>query len=293
MYFQVSSNIQHFTNLDLIGGNTWNIVAANDRACAIIFALANTMQLKFSSKCFRTRNEYQNCRRISVYVADLRTVSTKLDSLALFKVFGKDIICTLDSYLNSENYVFQLMRLSMVISQDAQCFGGVLIHGALAEWNGKGVILAGPSGIGKTTAIKRLPHNWQSFSDDTTLVICDNEGVYWAHPWPTWSAFMFSGPGGCWNVQYAVPLKGIFFLERGNKDSFEPLGTAENICFLNASAEQTSWLMPVYFEKESLRKSRMQRFNNICNLAQTVPSFILQISHSGSFWIEIERAINV
>ena len=179
---------------------------------------------------------------------------------------------------NSCIYLWLLVR-------DAQHRGGVLLHGAFAEWNGN------RCDPGRTRQVearplqaRRLPNHWHSYCDDTTLVVCDNKGAYWAHPWPTWSTFMFNGPGGSWDVQHAVPLKGIFFLEQDHEDEFEPLGIAQNVCLLNASAEQSSWLMPVNLEKNALRELRLLRFDNICKLAQTIPSYILHLRHNGAFW---------
>jgi SynChlorMet cassette protein ScmC len=186
----------------------------------------------------------------------------------------------------------QLMHLSMVICLDAQCRGGVLLHGALAGWNGNGVILAGPGGRGKTTASKRLPRHWQSFCDDTTLVVCDNKGAYWAHPWPTWSDFMFGGTGGTWDVQHAVPLKGIFFLDQAQREQIESLGAGHATCLLTESSEQASRIISHYMEKDELRKHRQMCFDNICALAQTIPSYVLHLGRDGAFWKEIERALN-
>ena len=98
------------------------------------------------------------------------------------------------------------------------------MHGALAEENGIGVILAAPGGTGKTTASDRLPAPWRSLCDDTTLVVRDSQGKYWGHPWPTWSRFLEGGPGGTWEVQEAVPLRGVFFLSQAPEDLTEPLG---------------------------------------------------------------------
>ena len=84
--------------------------------------------------------------------------------------------------------------------------GGLLVHGALAEWNGIGVILAGPGGVGKTTASKRLPRPWRSLSDDNTLIVKSPDGTYWAHPWPTWSRYRQGDMSGSWDVQAAVKL---------------------------------------------------------------------------------------
>lgn len=283
----------HITDLVLAGDNIWNIIATNDQACAVVLALEKTMQLKCLDKSVQTPLRYAYYRRIFVHVEDPKRGPTQLPNTAHLKVSDQDTLCALDSNENSENLGFQLMHLSMVISQDAQRHFGVLLHGALVERNGKGVILAGPTGIGKTTATRRLPHNWHSYCDDMTLVVCDQKGAYWAHPWPTWSTFMFNGPGGSWDVQHAVPLSSIFFLEQDYEDEFEPLGIAQNVCLLNASAEQSSWLMPGKLEKNALRELRLQRFDNICKLAQTIPSYILRMRLNGSFWQEIERTLNV
>ena len=103
---------------------------------------------------------------------------------------------------------------------------------------------------------------------------------------------MFNGPGGTWNVQHAVPLKGIFFLEQSHEDASKPLRIPQSICLLNESAEQVSWFMPGHDEKNALRELRLQRFDNICNLAKIIPSYLLRMGSEGTFWQEIERALN-
>ena len=103
---------------------------------------------------------------------------------------------------------------------------------------------------------------------------------------------MFNGLGGVWNVQHAVPLKGIFFLEQANDDVLEPIGIAQSICLLNESAEQAHCFISMHSEKNELRQIRLLRFDNICALAKTIPSYVLRLGHDGEFWEEIERALN-
>ena len=140
----ISLSAEHITDLVLAGDNIWNIVASNDQACAVVLALEKTMQLKYSDKSVQTPLECAYYRRVIVHVADRKRGSMQLPNIARLKVSDQDTLCALDSYENGENHGFQLMHLSMIISQDAQRRGGVLLHGALAEWNGIGVILAGP-----------------------------------------------------------------------------------------------------------------------------------------------------
>ena len=179
----------------------------------------------------------------------------------------------------------------MIIAQQSQARGGVLIHGALLEKEGYGVILAGPGDAGKTTACRRLPSDWHSLCDDTTLVVCDNQGRYWGHPWPTWSNFMLGGSDGSWDVQRAVQLKSVLFLEKAGEEQILSLGTAQAICLLTESAEQVSRLMSRGMEKDEARLLRLQRFENICCLAQAVPSYILRLSRHSNFWQDVEEVL--
>jgi SynChlorMet cassette protein ScmC len=183
------------------------------------------------------------------------------------------------------------MQLSLVIARDVQARGGVLIHGALAERDGIGVILAAPGGTGKTTASNRLPAPWRSLCDDTTLVVRDPQGNYWAHPWPTWSRFLGGESGGTWDVQNAVPLEGVFFLSRAVEDRVESVGPGHAVSLLVECAEQASQLMAQDLKKEETRALRLERFNNLCALARIVPTHVLHISLTGAFWQEIEQTL--
>ncbi|HEX7523762.1 MAG TPA: hypothetical protein VF357_06145, partial [Candidatus Deferrimicrobium sp.] len=60
--------------------------------------------------------------------------------------------CVLPSSGLDDQLYIQLMLLSGVIARDAQVRGGILLHGALAERDGVGAVLAASGGTGKTTA---------------------------------------------------------------------------------------------------------------------------------------------
>jgi SynChlorMet cassette protein ScmC len=283
---------KQFAELALADGSIWNIFAANDRAYDVVSALAKAMQLQSLDKSAPNKSSFSTPRRLIVHVESHKTNSVQLSSTIHLTFEDENtIVCNLISEENNEMAALLLVHLSGIICRDVQYRGGILLHGALAGWNENGVILAGPGGRGKTTASKRLPYHWQSFCDDTTLVICDNKSEYRAHPWPTWSTFMFNGPGGTWNVQHSVFLKGIFFLDQAPREQIESLGAGHATCLLIESFEQASRMMSHYMEKEELREHRKMCFDNICLLAQTVPSYILRLGPDGAFWKEIEWAI--
>jgi hypothetical protein len=206
----------------------------------------------------------------------------------------------------------QLMRLSAGIAREI-LWGGVLLHSGLAAFRDQlspspkgggsdrvrsggegGILLAGRSGVGKSTASRRLPPPWRTLADDMTLVVYDGQGTYWAHPWPTWSRFFGEGKGDgsdTWDVQQAVPLRAIFVLERGETDRAEPLGPGHAVALLAELARQTSTQFLRGLSRDEIAAFNHQRFDNLCALVRAVPAYTLHLSLDGAFWEEIERTI--
>jgi SynChlorMet cassette protein ScmC len=204
---------------------------------------------------------------------------------------GSVAICPVRASSDADMVAVQLVRVGSLLVRQAECRGGLLVHGALVARDRFGVILAGPGGMGKTTACRRLQPPWRSLCDDATLVVRDQGGTYWGHPWPTWSNFLWGGPGGSWDVQNAVPLRAIFFLAQAQKDQAEPVETAQAVCLLLKSAEQTLSPMMRGLGEDEIRAHRLLRFDSICALARAVPCYHLRLSHDGAFWQQMDCAI--
>jgi SynChlorMet cassette protein ScmC len=122
-------------------------------------------------------------------------------------------------------------------------------------------------------------------------VVRDPRGNYWAHPWPTWSRFLNGGPGGTWDVQNAVPVKGIFFLAQAVEDRMERVGPGHAVSMLVECVGQATMFMPIGLFKEEIRALHLERFNNLCALARVVPAHVLHVSLTGAFWQDIEQAL--
>jgi SynChlorMet cassette protein ScmC len=202
-----------------------------------------------------------------------------------------NVHCIMQRYGNDSPPVEEAMIASLALAAQAQERGGLLIHGALAERDGIGVILAGPGGVGKTWASQRFSTPWRSLCDDAALVVRDAQGEYRAHPWPTWSNFIFHSYGGVWDVQYSVPLRGIFFLSQDKVDKVESIGDGEKLCRLFKSVEQASHLMSWDRTLAEKRVLHMQWFDNARELAKAVPGLRLHMSLDGDFPREIELAL--
>jgi SynChlorMet cassette protein ScmC len=191
----------------------------------------------------------------------------------------------------------QLVRLSAFFGEQVQSRGGFLIHSALAQVpiSGAGVLLGGRSGVGKSTASRRLAPPWRSLCDDATLIVRAANGNYWAHPWPTWSRVYAQQYADRWDVQTPVPLQAAFILEQGPVDRVHPAAPAEAVTLLMELSRQASrHLWTANGHKTGLdriRASNRQRFDNVCALVAARPVFLLDATLEGSFWVEIERAL--
>jgi hypothetical protein len=275
-------------------GITWAITAEGATGINIAQLMAKTMLFSSAKPIWQRKLLIKNGSILGnkpIHPLVANCLNYSFDS-------GKPIDCHLFTPKDETDLTFQLLALSMIFCGQAEAIGGFLIHGALAEIDGQGVILAGPSDVGKTTASFRLPSPWQSLSDDCSLIVLDKDGNYRVHPWPTWSSFLFGGTGATWNVQYSVPLKALFILSQNDENRLEPLGQGRAVCLLTEAAEQAWWALFALSseledgEKKKRQAMSLQRFNNICELTKKIPAYLLHISKQGSFWKEIEKVLS-
>lgn len=185
----------------------------------------------------------------------------------------------------------QLLRLARVVAHGCEQNGGLWVHGALVEWQGEGVILAGPGGVGKSTAAGRLPLPWHALSDDMCLIAKSVSGEYQVHPWPTFSRVRLGDFSGKWDVQRAVPLRMICMLFQHETDRLKPLSFHQAVSELVDVSGQTGVYLTAELDQEVVREVNVTRFHNAVEMAREVPVYRLNISLKGRFWEEIERKV--
>ena len=143
-------------NLILTDGFSLSIVAADRRLATAIEYLRHAMQL-------------ESCTAIS---GPLVVVASEV--VPIVRPARRQMLGVSRSQGPAEiTLALQLIHISLAVCLRTQACGAVLLHGALAQRDGQGVILASPGGIGKTTASRRLSPPWHSLSDDASLVMCD------------------------------------------------------------------------------------------------------------------------
>jgi len=267
--------------MTLADGRSWDFAGGNKGGSVICERLATAMTL--------LPRPHLADRRVELIEGRVPTSGPWFASL---DQTNNTIRCVIRSAPSHIQLGIVLTFLGVQIGLDALGRGGIFFHGALAEWSGIGVILSAPSGTGKTTASNRLPVPWCSLSDDTTLVVRDAQGVYWAHPWPTSSRFSSGDTCASWDVQRAVPLRGIFFLSQSDDDKVKPVASAKAAILLLESSDQPEYLMIKEQNEGEPRALRLQRFDNACSLARVIPAYILNLSLTGDFWYKIEQVLD-
>ncbi len=264
--------------LELANGTRWRITGNGECESALVSRLKHIMRMQVSNSCVHGHTE---------------VVCSSSHWKTIYSRHGNSTVNMPRPSLYEPVPAMWLAYMSSALAAQIERISGVLLHGALADRNGVGVILAGRSGSGKTTSSGRLPPPWKSLSDDMTLVVRMHTGQYFAHPWPTWSKFESGFGNYSWDVQRAVPLRGIFILDHANNNSIEPVGPAQTTCLLTEVAEQAQRPSLRGVDSSTTYDIRLRRFNNICALGQNVPGYILRMSLKGAFWEHIEAALGI
>lgn len=190
-----------------------------------------------------------------------------------------------------EHEILSMWYSMQPIYQRSMKHGGLPFHAGLVELDGKGILIAGHGDAGKSTTCRRFPAPWKALSDDETLVVFDKSGKYLAHPFPTWSEYLWKLSERTWDVQYSVPLTAIFFIIQHETDEVIPMTEMEAALMITRSANQTCRKFWVKSDKKLQRQFKTEIFNNACEIAKKIPAYALRISLHGNFWGKIEEVI--
>jgi SynChlorMet cassette protein ScmC len=294
-------DIPEVVGLSLANGMRLGLMPGDGLAYSFISHLIEIMQLKrIADPTFTVilriegQEPYPICKETAFKERGTKSGSILRENSILELFFDeeeKTAICIMNANFNEEPFFIQMRYLSALISSIALNRGCLFIHGGLAEKGGIGVIFAGKSGSGKTTAVNRMPAPWKPLCDESTFIVPDDQGVFWAHPMPTHSRFIEEGQGGIWNVQHSVPLKGIFFLAQDNNEQLVPLNRTNSAYLINQFAYEAMVSLFGWCDIEARKAIFMQILSNSSAVAQEVPAYILRLSLTGPFWNDVDRAI--
>jgi SynChlorMet cassette protein ScmC len=295
--------------LFLSDGNTWRITS-NGSSVGWVGDLATIMQLRACPSGHRLNDALKIiffCRETlecgeSQAIDILRSKGIKnsktyLSSLDLYTVKiwrhkgRQDVICEVNNNEGEEIQIVNMWYSLLPIYQQSISKGGLPFHAGLAELDGHGILLAAPGDTGKSTCCRRLPEYWRPWCDDEVLVVLDKQKTYRAHPFPTWSDYLWKQSRRTWNVQNSVQLSAVFFLEQSDADELISIGEGEAAVLMTESATQVCEKFWRGADKEDQKRFRKELFNNACEIAKKIPAYRLRVRLDGKFWEKIEQVL--
>ena len=204
-----------------------------------------------------------------------------------------DVICEICDNGTHDVEIQNMWFALQPIFQKAQVRGGLPMHAALLELAGKGILISACSNTGKSTCCRRVPGYWKVLGDDETLIVPGSGKGFRAHPFPSWSDYLWRKSEKKWQVESSVPLSAIFFLEQAEATEILPVGKGESAVLINQSANQVEERFWIWSDQTTKTMQVKRIFDNACALAKTVPAYRLRASLNSRFWEEIERVIRV
>jgi SynChlorMet cassette protein ScmC len=201
------------------------------------------------------------------------------------------VICGLARRTGRDAKVAQMQNALYPVYESAVNAGGLPIHAALVEFEGRGILLAGRGGAGKSTCCRRLPSPWKVHSDDMALIVLHAPGEYRVHPLPTWSIVNPGGKDRCWHLRHHVPLAALCFLEQAEDDEIIPMGGGKGTALINESATGVFSRANAFRMDTADSEFRKKRFRNSADIAEATPLFKLRVSLAGRFWELLENVL--
>ena len=277
--------------LRLADGSSWVIVAGDADAAPVVQTLAAIMRLTPGDEAPLTHAggfAAPPARELRVVVRDGPEARLPADTRG-----DGPVLVAVHPPVDRAMHMIAAERVAQTIARDAQRRGGLLVHGGLAEWRGCGAVLAGAGTVGKSTASRRLPAPWRSWSDDATLVVRDLQGRLRAHPWPTWSRFYWDQGEGSWDVAASLPLGAVFFLAQAPQDVVTPTHhAAQALAMLMECVAAVSSGMRRGLDAERARTLSGEQLANAEAVVAETPMYRLELSLEGSFWRLLEPLVD-
>ena len=287
-------------NLRVGNNQLWHITADSEQLQPWIKKLACIMQLDArglneGTKLIYSINNDKNNKTAHPEIRQAQNNGWKCHDLntlcAYYHDKNHEVICTVKPFETPETEIITMWNALYPIYRESIHMGGLSFHAGLVELEGRGVIIAASGDTGKSTCCSRLPDYWNPLCDDEALVVVDNKGNFRAHPFPTWSDYLWRGSEKTWNFQRSVPVSGVFFIEQSEDDEAIPLGEGKAAVYMNESSTQVCRKYWRRADDNFQRRFKRELFDNACGMAKKIPAFRLRVNLHGRFWEEIERAL--
>lgn len=166
----------------------------------------------------------------------LRKSSNK-ENILVYKINNKwdkwDLIY--DATKTNGKYAFEYLH--QIFSYSVLNHGGIVLHGVLMEYNGRGIIISAPSGTGKTTHARLWRDNENALIINGDRALCgkdDDSGKWTGYGMP------WCGTSGEY-INRKVPISAIVVLERDDENSIEKLEILDGFIHMLPNVIAPNW----------------------------------------------------
>jgi hypothetical protein len=163
-------------------------------------------------------------------------------------------------YAHDWPYMFQYPIDQLLVIHALGVSGGVLMHAAAIAGRDGALLVAGPSGAGKTTMSRAAANAGAHVLSDERTIVRPQDGGGWlvgGTPWP--------GEGG-FAENRSVPLRGLILLEQAERDELTALTPARALALLYRCHFPPLW-DPIACERT---------LANLERLVSDVPAFLFR-----------------
>ena len=294
--------------LSLADGQTWQIMAGQADTCPWVDQMAAVMRLRIGEanewpSLIVTRSAEGRDDSFPYAVSAAIRHRLSLPSRGWkerpgrwVRFFAHDesphILCDLGHTTDPGALFLQMSCTLFPVHVVAQQRGGIPFHAALIEKKGRAILLGAPGGTGKSTCSRRLDGGWECLGDDEALIVRTAPGRYRVHPFPTWSDYMTGRAAPTWPVERSIPLAAVCFLEQSAVDELVALGQGEAAFAAYRLAGQIFQKFQTHLANHEAQLARRQLFQNVADLVQSIPCFVLRVSLRGRFWTCLDRVVD-
>lgn len=174
--------------------------------------------------------QYHGLEKYQLQGINDQIIRRNSDVMLIDKGWGNAIILPLQNSSNLSTFTCQLFYTHAVQRHI------IYLHSSLIDWNGRGLMFLGPSGIGKTTQAEL----WNQYRDaliinGDVVFVQETENAFlgWGTPWHGSSPY-------CENA--SVPVEALIVLKQAPENSIRELTGFEKVTAVSESVFYPRWL---------------------------------------------------